>query len=207
MPTCCTPTAGPISAVKPRVLSPATRINSLRIKSSAAPQRRCRVVTSARAQNFAYLNVKSRQQSSASPQTRVRASDSVLAAVQRSVCYQRKRYDMPHLLQSTTKILPELSNLLPFLSAWGALMLSEGAGLPEWLVVRGGLHQAACHAAVTTNAAICSPAALELAYLLSPQAPASNLCMCQQSLHDLPYLQQHMQSLFAGDDVTEAACS
>ncbi len=40
------------------------------------------------------------------------------------------------VLQSTTKILPELSNLLPFLSAWGALMLSEGAGLPEWLVVR-----------------------------------------------------------------------
>jgi len=72
----------------------------------------------------------------------------VRTAVQRSLWCQRRRYDLPHLLQSTTKILPELSNLLPFLSAWGALMLSEGAGLPEWLVVRGGLHQAACHAAV-----------------------------------------------------------
>ena len=40
------------------------------------------------------------------------------------------------LLQSTSRVVPELSNLLPFLSAWGALMLSEGAGLPEWLVVR-----------------------------------------------------------------------
>ena len=39
------------------------------------------------------------------------------------------------VLQSTSRVVPELSNLLPFLSAWGALMLSEGAGLPEWLVV------------------------------------------------------------------------
>lgn len=109
MRACCTFTAGSVSAIYHTDLSPARHITGLRggeAKSSAAPQRRRRVVTSARAQSFAYLNMKPRQQSSAGPQTR-----------------------------STTKILPELSNLLPFLSAWGALMLSEGAGLPEWLVL------------------------------------------------------------------------
>ncbi len=111
----------------------------------------------------------------------------IRTAVLRSLWYQRRRYDLPHLLQSTTKILPELSNLLPFLSAWGALMLSEGAGLPEWLVVRGGLHQAAqqaaCHAAVQLVSHICLHASRLLQLMLLAALPAVTSSTNKQFVH------------------------
>ena len=66
-------------------------------------------------------------------------------------------------------------------------MLSEGAGLPEWLVVRSGLHQAAqqaaCHAAVQLVSHECRHSARLLQLILLAAPPAVTSSTNKQSVH------------------------
>lgn len=124
------------ASVRATIVKPGNAVRAVFIAGSRSPAvsaRRCGVVVNARSQNFAYLNVKAKQQTSTSATSgKVRADGPDPDAAPATSSFDAEAVSV---LQSTSRVVPELSNLLPFLSAWGALMLSEGAGLPEWLVV------------------------------------------------------------------------
>lgn len=131
--TCQQATSKPVSAT---IVKPGNAVRAVFIAGSRSPAvsaRRCGVIVNARAQNFAYLNVKAKQQTSTSATSGKVRADVLILTQQKPLL--KIDAEAVSVLQSTSRVVPELSNLLPFLSAWGALMLSEGAGLPEWLVV------------------------------------------------------------------------